>query len=75
MKENEHEDVSGRFSDSNDGRPAPCGLAPTTLYSIDMRYVPSKPIAVGERPAGTGWWPWRLSATPDLPEIPCASER
>lgn len=28
------------------------GCAPTTLYSIDMRYVPSKPIAVGERPCG-----------------------
>ncbi len=28
------------------------GCAPTTLYSIDMRYAPVKPISVGERPCG-----------------------
>lgn len=28
------------------------GCAPATLYSIDMRYVPVKPITVGERPCG-----------------------
>ncbi|PKN35384.1 MAG: hypothetical protein CVU61_03685 [Deltaproteobacteria bacterium HGW-Deltaproteobacteria-19] len=28
------------------------GCAPITLYSIDMRYAPVKPISVGERPCG-----------------------